>query len=131
MLNNDKIANMTKLAIYEEGEGRKGISIIKYYPGDYKSMQVIKGFVYGTVAFALMFLLYLTQDIENIMGILFSDDLFNYILKCVATYLGFIIIYCTICYMIVEYKYMKVKKGVRDYFNIMKIVYSYYKGQGK
>ena len=41
MLNEKKIALMTKMAIYEQGEGKKSFPMSKYYRSDYLSLRLI------------------------------------------------------------------------------------------
>ena len=54
MLNEKKIALMTKMAIYEQGEGKKSLPMSKYYRSDYISLRIINTVIVTTIAFFLI-----------------------------------------------------------------------------
>ena len=49
MINEEKIKVMTKIAMYEQGEGRKYLPISKYYRSDYIGLALIKNFFLVTL----------------------------------------------------------------------------------
>ena len=67
MLNEDRIILMTKLASYENGEGRKNVAIGNYFRSDYIGIQTAKSVLSATVAFAVVFGMYVLYDLENFM----------------------------------------------------------------
>lgn len=44
MINEEKVKIMTKLAMYEQGEGKKYLPISKFYRSDYIGQALIKNF---------------------------------------------------------------------------------------
>ena len=58
MLSQERIKLMTKMAAYEENEGKKYMSIGSYFRSDYMGMQVIRSVISGTLAFFLLAGLY-------------------------------------------------------------------------
>ena len=48
MLNEERIRLMTRMAAYEEHEGKKDIAISEYFRGDYISFQLLKSAIYAT-----------------------------------------------------------------------------------
>ena len=54
MVDETKVRVMTRLAAYEEGTGKKYLPIGQYFRTDYIFMQLLKSFVYGTLAFAIV-----------------------------------------------------------------------------
>lgn len=57
VLNIRKTRLMTKLAIYESGEGRQDIRLSKYYKTDYVRLQVLKTIVSVTFGYLLVLLM--------------------------------------------------------------------------
>ena len=55
MLNEERIILMTKMASYEEREGKKNVAIGKYFRGDYIAIQIIKSVFCATIAFVIVF----------------------------------------------------------------------------
>ena len=67
MLNNDKIRLMTKLALYENKEGKEDIRLSKYYKTDFVRYQVIKSLIYSTIGYALILVLLFLYKSEYII----------------------------------------------------------------
>lgn len=44
MINEEKVKIMTKLAMYEQGRGRKHLPVSRYYRSDYIGLALIKNF---------------------------------------------------------------------------------------
>ena len=74
MLNKERVILMTKMASYEENEGRKNRSIMSYFRGDYVWFQVLKSLIYGTIAFGIIFGMYIFYDFEIFMMDIYKMD---------------------------------------------------------
>ena len=75
MLNEDRIILMTRLASYESGEGKKNAAIGGYFRSDYIGMQVVKSVIYATIAFFILFGLYILYDFEVFMAEIYKSTL--------------------------------------------------------
>ena len=53
MLNQNKVKLMTRMAMYEEKEGREDIRISTYYRKDYVSFQTIVTLIWVTIGYAI------------------------------------------------------------------------------
>ena len=53
MINEEKVILMTRLASYESNEGKKDISIVNYFKGDYIGFQILKSVIAATISFHL------------------------------------------------------------------------------
>lgn len=67
MLNEEKIRLMTKAASFEAGEGKKALSMNKFFQGDYISIQLIWAWLSYTVAFCLCVALWVFYKMEYLM----------------------------------------------------------------
>ena len=54
MLNEERIKLMTRMASYEEHEGRRNMAIGNYFRSDYIGFQVMKSIISATLAFAIV-----------------------------------------------------------------------------
>lgn len=54
MINEEKVKIMTKLAMYEQGKGRKYLPVSRYYRSDYIGLALIKNFFLVTIGYALI-----------------------------------------------------------------------------
>ena len=77
MLNEDRIILMTKLASYEEREGKKYVAIGSYFRSDYLTVQVLKSVLSAALAFVIAFALYIFYDFE-----VFMQDIYKMYLIC-------------------------------------------------
>ena len=57
MINIRKTRLMTKLALYETGEGREDIRLSKYYKTDYVRLQILKTLLAVTIGYILILLM--------------------------------------------------------------------------
>ncbi|NLL76625.1 MAG: hypothetical protein GX235_05200 [Clostridiales bacterium] len=117
MLNKDRVILMTKMASYEEHEGKKNASVMNYFRGDYVWFQVLKSVIYGTFAFGIMFGMYIFYDFEIFMTDIYKMDLFQFGKSVLIKYLLVIGIYSIISYAIYAYRYAKAQKKMKLYIS--------------
>lgn len=120
MLNEERIKLMTKMASYEENEGRKNVTIGNYFRGDYIGLQVIKSIINATIAFAIMFAMFVFYDFEVFMADIYKMDLLQFGKTIMIVYLVFVVVYGFISYGIYTYRYTKAKKSLKIYYNNLK-----------
>lgn len=99
MLSEERVKQMTKMAIYERKEGRKIAPVLKYHKRDYVEICVICNVFLGTIVYGILYL--------GVIGALFSTLFTNLHL--------FGIVLCLVlgllCYVIYMYFYLRsVKK---------------------
>jgi len=116
MLNNEKIVLMTKLALYEQGEGKKKIPVGKYFKSDYIGLKLLSSFIYINIAFFICVILWFVtkggtfiQDIMNEMNITAG------VVTLVGLYLATVVMYMLICYVYYNYKFKMIRRSLKDY----------------
>ena len=62
MLNEERVVLMTKMASYEANEGKKSLAIGSYFRSDYIGWQVLKSIISATIAFVVVFAMYILYD---------------------------------------------------------------------
>lgn len=126
MLNEKRVILMTHMASYEEGEGKRNVKIGNYFRSDYIAVQVLKSVVCGTVAFAVVFALYIFYDFEVFMQDLYKIDLITFV-KNVLLYYGITVVgYGILTYIISTYRYAKAKNNLKRYYHNLKKLNSLY-----
>ena len=58
MLSEERVILMTKMASYEEHEGKKYMKIGRYFRDDYIAVQILKSIFCATLAFAWIFAIF-------------------------------------------------------------------------
>ena len=93
MVDETKVRVMTRLAAYEEGTGKKYLPIGQYFRTDYIFMQLLKSFVYGTLAFAIVVGLLAFINFEAFLEGIYDIDLVGYITHLGQTYIILMALY--------------------------------------
>ncbi|MCM1062984.1 MAG: hypothetical protein NC420_00700 [Eubacterium sp.] len=127
MLNEERIILMTQLAAYEEREGKKNIKIDHFFRSDYIAVQVLKSIVSSTIAFALVFAVYIFYDFENFMQDLYKMDLIAFARDVLIRYGVTVVAYGVITYVACTYRYARVKRSLKRYYHNLKKLNSMYR----
>lgn len=131
MLNNDKIKIMTKLALYEQNEGRKNLAGAKYYRSDYISLGMINSAIIATLAFILILLCVVVVNIEDLVAAITSLDMIQLGRMLIIIYFAYMIVYLTIAYIVYRLKYDNIKEELKEYDNALRSLYTIYKDEEK
>ncbi len=127
MLNEERIILMTKMASYEAGEGKKSMALGRYFRGDYISLQLLRAFFCGTIAYLLGFALYVLYDFETLIADIYKMDLFVFAQNIIKWYAIFVVGYCIVTYVVCAYRYAKAKKSLKLYYHNLKKLDSLYR----
>ena len=120
MLSQERIKLMTKMAAYEENEGKKYMSIGSYFRSDYMGMQVIRSVISGTLAFVLLAGLYVYYHFETMMQDIYKMDLLLLGRRVLFYYIVFIAAYSVITYVIYSFRYSRAKRSLKHYYYHLK-----------
>lgn len=129
MLNEERIILMTKMASYEEKEGKKNVQIGNYFRSDYIGLKVLKSIISATIAYGLAFALYILYDFEEFMQNIYKMDLIAFAKNALILYGIVVVVYAIISYAVYFYRYMKAKKSLKCYYNNLKKLNSLYNNQ--
>ena len=127
MLNNRKIRLMTKLAIFENKEGKEDIRLSKYYKTDYVRYQVLKSIISTTVGYLLILTLIFLYRSEYIIKNAVSLDyktIGSYIL---GVYIILITVYGLGSLAWFSFKYDASRKKLSRYNKLLKRMMKIYK----
>lgn len=120
MLSQERIKLMTKMAAYEENEGKKYMSIGSYFRSDYMGMQVIRSVISGTLAFFLLAGLYVYYHFETMMQDIYKMDLLLLGRRVLFYYVVFIAAYSVITYVVYSFRYSRAKRSLKHYYYHLK-----------
>ena len=116
MLNEEKIKLMTRMAAYEENEGKRSMQIGNYFRSDYIGLQVMKSVISATIAFAIVIAMYIFYDFESVMKEIYQVDLVATGKQILSSYVVRVGIYAVVTYIIYAYRYTKAKKSLKKYY---------------
>jgi len=126
MINEDKVILMTKMASYEAGEGKKYLSVCKYFRSDYISLQILKAILSGTLTFCIVVGMAMLYDFDTILKDLYKIDLIQTGKDLIVTYLITVGVYVVIVYFVALYRYNRARQSLRTYYGNLKKLSKYY-----
>ena len=115
MLNEKRIILMTKMASYEANEGKKNVTIGSYFRSDYIGWQVFKSIISATIAFVVVFGMYIFYDFELFMTDIYKMDLLEFAQHTLEQYLWTIGVYAVISYVVYAVRYSRAVKSLKVY----------------
>ena len=128
MLNEERVVLMTKMASYEAREGKKNLAIGSFFRNDYIGWQVLKSIISATIAFVVVFAMYIFYDFEVFMTEIYKMDLLEFAKNVLFFYLGTIGVYAVISYLVYTVRYSRARKSLRTYYmNLNKLSAMYKK----
>ena len=131
MLSEERIKLMTKMAAYEENEGRRYMAIGSYFRSDYMGKQVIRSVISATIAFLCVFGLYLFYHMESLMQDIYKIDLLAMGKKILYYYVIFVAGYAVITYIIYSFRYSRARKSLKKYYDNLKQLLALYDIENK
>ena len=117
MLNEEKIKIMNKLAMYEQGEGKKYLPVSKYYRSDYIGLALIKNFFLVTIGYGLVLVGVAAYFGEYLMENIHKMNLVKLGTEIVVGYVAVLIVFSLLTYIQYSVKYHRAKKSVKKYYS--------------
>lgn len=123
MIDEKKVALMTKLEIFENKERDKSLVMSKFYKNDYVRFNVLKTIVAATVVYWLAIGMYAYMGFDQILQKINSVDYFDVMYKLLGGYVAFCVCYYLFATLVYNYRYFKAKKGLINYnVNLKKLI---------
>jgi uncharacterized membrane protein len=127
MINQEKVALMTKLAAYEQGQGKENIPQSKYYREDYVSLKMINTAILVTVAYLMVLAMIVFVNVEKMMTQIANMDFVKLGKTVVFWYVVIFVVYMGIAYIVYSIKFKKVRNSLNEYNGDLKKLYALYK----
>ena len=115
MLNEDKIRLMSKMALFESGDGKEAISIDKYSKKDYLFIQVIKAWALSTIGFVLLLFLTLLLCLAVVSKAMVVVRLSSVLIFGIVFYVAFVVFFCVISRSHASRRYDEAKEKIKVY----------------
>ena len=122
---------MTKLAAYEQGQGKEDIPMGRYRRKDYVALKMIRTFFYATIAFFLLFLLKILYDMEGWINELYQMEYREYIIRILVEYVIFMLAYQAVTWVVYNARYRKGHENQRLYLGRLRKVEKLYEREEK
>ncbi len=131
MISKERVRHMTKLAAFEEREGKKYYKMTQYFRRDYVGLELMKSFLSGTIAFIIFFGVWALCGMESLMENINDMDLVAFGTEILIEYLVFITVYLLITYVVYNMRYTKGRKRIKLFYNRLKKVNRLYESENR
>ncbi|MCR5236111.1 MAG: hypothetical protein K6E34_02775 [Lachnospiraceae bacterium] len=114
-INGDSVMLMTRMASFEENEGKESIRICNYFRSDYVCLNVVRAIVSATASYFLIMVLYIYYNIDRLLQEIYTMDLMAIGRKLITAYVVFAGAFGIIAYVVYSFRYDRAKKNLSDY----------------
>ena len=131
MISEARVKLMTRLASYEQGEGKQNAEIGTYFRGDYIGLQVIKSVISATICYGIVIATMILYDSESFLSDIYKMDIVSYAKNMIIYYVIFVGGYSIITYILYSIRYRKARIKLKTYFNNLRRLQALYQKERK
>ncbi|MCF2680970.1 hypothetical protein JQM69_09750 [Faecalicatena contorta] len=128
MLDERKVKLMTKLAMYEETQGKEDFKISEYYRKDYAGMHTICSVIWVTVGYACAVAMIMMAGLDSLMSKMSGGLIVTLGIAIVVGYIVTVILYAVVTSHIYNEKHKNARQRVKRYnHNLTRLLKMYEK----
>ena len=127
MLNEEKIRLMTRLALYEQKEGKKDLPLSKYYRTDYLALKMINSTIVMTLGYILLLATIVLIKIEELLSDIVNMDLVVIGRNILIIYVILFVVNMAATYFVSSYRFKRSRGNLNNYNSYLKDLYMIYK----
>lgn len=116
MLNEKRIAAMTKMSIYSKGENNKDLAICKYYKYDYITLNILITLLWVALIYVAVVLGTCVLNIEGTLEMLLEDELYMFLAKFGISLLIIWTVFAVISFGVYKVQYEKAQINTQKYY---------------
>lgn len=131
MINQEKVKDMTKMAIYESRGGDKELAISAYRRKDYVAMQLLKSFICGTISYVILLVFYLFLELDRVDSLNSLAQVQSFGIGVLVLYLIFIAVFLCITYFWARKRHNHCTEKAKDYSTELNRVARSYQGSAE
>lgn len=126
MVNEERLHYMVKIAEFDTNDRKKCRPMMQYARRDYVSLQMLKSFVAGTIAFGVILALWALYSMETLLAKINSLDFMELLITLGVSYAVFMVVYLAATYIVYHMKFTEGRRKVKKYYNGLKKVNAMY-----
>lgn len=131
MVNEERVKNLYKIALYERDEKKYERQTGQYYKKDYISKEMIKSFFVGTLAYILLVLLWIISTLDEFLRSVNNLEFKKETIIIVFLYIVFMVLYLVATYFIACSRYKEGKVRLKEYLKALKVTKKMYEREEK
>lgn len=131
MINEDRVKELYRVALYDSKRGRQTAQYERYYRRDYIRKELIKSVFCGTIVFALIVALWVMNQANSLLDKLNSMDFVEIGVVFGLVYVAFLAIYLLITYLVFQIRFRNGRKELKKYYIHLKNLKKMYQREEK
>ncbi|MCQ2492056.1 MAG: hypothetical protein MJ087_03335 [Lachnospiraceae bacterium] len=131
MISEERVKLMTKMAIYEAGEGTKDLDLSQYHKKQYIRIEVLKSIVVSSVFFWMVVGLAMLLLMQYVVPLIAQKETNYYRFILIGLYILFIVINAMITYNRAQKDYDEAMPRVKEYKKNLNRLYFEYETKAK
>ena len=131
MVNEDRVKQLYKIAIYEQTEEKEHRQAGQYYRSDYIGKEVVKSFFTGSFAYLIMAALWMISNWDMVLHQINTLEIIDTVAVMVVVYILFMVVYLFATAVVYYYRYKSSKKKLDAYIQNLKVAYGMFEREEK
>lgn len=120
MLNEERVILMTRMAAFEQHEGKKNNAINSYFRSDYVGFQVVKSIISATIVYLILVAAYVMYHFSDVLQDIYNTDIMGTARKYLIYYILLVVVYSLISGVFYSIRYRKMRGNMRAYYACLK-----------
>lgn len=131
MVNEERVKQLYKIAIYEQNEEKKHRETGLYYRSDYIGKEIVKSFFSGSIAYVIIAALWVISNLDLVMHQINTLEIIHTVISMLIIYAVFIVVYLFATAVVYYLRYKNSKKKLDDYVADLKTAHSMFEREEK
>ncbi len=120
MLNEERVILMTRMAAFEQHEGKKNNAINSYFRSDYVGFEVLKSIISATIVYLILVAAYVMYHFADVLQDIYNTDIMGTAKKYLVYYIILVAVYSVISGVYYSIRYRKMRGSMRAYYACLK-----------
>ncbi len=120
MLNEERVILMTRMAAFEQHEGKTNNAINSYFRSDYIGFEIVKSIISATIVYLILVAAYVMYHFSDVLQDIYNTDIMATAKKYLVYYIALVAIYSVISGVYYSIRYRKMRGSMRAYYACLK-----------
>ena len=131
MVNEDRVKQLYKIAIYEQNEEKEHREAGLYFRSDYIGKEVVKSFFSGSIAYLIMTSLWVISNWSLVLYQINTLEIVNTIVPMLVIYVIFMMVYLFVTALLYYFRYKESKQKLDEYIENLTAVQTMFEREEK
>lgn len=131
MVNEERVKQLYKIAVYEQSEEKQHRETGLYYRSDYIGKEIVKSFFTGSIAYVIMAALWVMSNLDLVMYQINTLEIIDTVVAMMVLYFLFLVMYLFVTALVYYFRYKKSKQKLDTYVGDLKVAHNMFEREEK